>query len=160
MPTSSSAPHWAPKVVIDPVSVCLGLVYGDPQSLKLLELCREGKCIPLISKQTYQALWARMSSPQFAFAPETKRKSMLREFVQTGVRLKVRQSAAAQADAPESLSSILLAMAGQAQVLITPAPQALPRAPGMNFRVMSPAAFLNELVPEVHHLPHRRPVVH
>lgn len=146
----TTAPHprtpaWAPTVVIDPVSVCMGLVYGDPQSRQLLDLCREGRCIPLISDDTLRELCRALSSPFFAHAPLTTRKSMLRDFVRIARRLGVRRT---RVRMPQGMASVLLAMAGKAQVLITPSPDEVPRAPGMTFRVLSPAAFLSELVPD------------
>jgi predicted nucleic acid-binding protein len=139
------APPVVPKVVIDPVSVCMGLVYGDPQARRLIDLCREGRCIPLVSDDTLRELCRALSSPFFAHAPLAARKSMLRDFVRIARRLGVRRSVKRP---PAGMASVLLAMAGQAQVLITPSPDEVPRAPGMNFRVLSPAAFLSELVPD------------
>lgn len=155
-PSLSSAP-WAPKVVIDPVAVCLGLVYGDPQSLRLLALCRAGRCIPLVSEDTLRELCTQLSSPFFSHPPLATRKTMLRDFVKLSRRLSIHGSPRRmhQETPPEGMASVLLAMAGQAHVLITPAPDEVPRARGMNFKVMSPAAFLNEVMPELHHLPHR-----
>lgn len=138
-------PTWAPKVVIDPQSVCMGLVYGDPQSRRLLDLCREGRCIPLISDDTLRELCRALSSPFFAHAPLATRKSMLRDFVRIARRLGVRHT---RRRPPDGMASVLLAMAGHAQVLITPSPDDVPRAPGMTFRVMSPAAFLSEWIPD------------
>jgi predicted nucleic acid-binding protein len=136
----------APKVVIDPFSVCMGLVYGDPQARLLLDLCREGRCIPLVSDDTVRELCRALSSPFFAHAPLSRRKSMLRDFVRIARRLGVRR--AMRTRPPLGMASVLLAMAGQAQVLITSTPEQVPQAPGMSFRVMSPAAFLSEWIPE------------
>lgn len=151
-PSPRPANAWTPKVVIDPVAVCMGLVYGDPQSRCLLELCREGRCIPLVSEDTVRELCRALSSPFFAHAPRATRLSMLRDFVRLARRLGVRRT---QTRPPQGMASVLLAMAGQAQVLITPTPDEVPRAAAMNFRVLSPAAFLSELVPE--RLFHSRP---
>lgn len=142
---SAHAALTAPKIVIDPVSVCMGLVYGDPQARRLIDLCREGRCIPLISDDTLRELCRVLSSPFFAHAPLTVRKSMLRDFVRITRRLGVRRSPGRP---PQGMASVLLAMAGQAQVLVTASPHEVPRAAGMNFRVLSPAAFLSELLPD------------
>lgn len=153
-------PSWAPKIVIDPVSVCMGMVYGDPQAKRLIDLCREGRCIPLVSDDTVHELCQALSSPFFSHPPKATRKSMLRDFVRLSRRLRIAGRPPAGAPVPEGMASVLLAMAGRAQVLITPRPDAVPRAAGMNFKVMTPAAFLSELVPDVHFVPHRQPALH
>jgi len=155
-----SQPRWAPKIVIDPVSVCMGMVYGDPQSRRLIDLCREGRCIPLVCDDTVSELCQALSSPFFSHPPKDTRKSMLRDFVRLSRRLRITGRAPGSAPVPEGMASVLLAMAGQAQVLITPRPEAVPRAAGMNFKVMTPAAFLSELVPDVHFVAQRRPALH
>lgn len=153
-------PRWAPRIVIDPVSVCMGMVYGDPQARRLIDLCREGRCIPLVSEETVNELCQALSSPFFSHPPKDTRKSMLRDFVRLSRRLRITGRSLGSTPVPEGMASVLLAMAGRAQVLITSRPESVPRAQGMNFKVMTPAAFLSELVPEVHFVPHRSPALH